>query len=132
MIRPTVALLLVLSFWPAAAAAAVPEMTVKGFVVSRSAGALALRHVDGSMVTVRLMSATVISGVRTSGGEIAVGDLIRAEGVREGDRHGDDVILASRVEVVLGAETLERSHRRVTTNVFWNWVLNGSLSVPLR
>ena len=130
--RPAVALLLVLNFWPAAVAAAGPEMTVKGFVVSRSEGALAIRHVDRSMVTVRLMSATVISGVRASGGEIAVGDLIRAEGVREGDGSGDDVILASRVEVVLGAEALERSHRPVTTSVFWNWILNGSLSVPLR
>jgi len=99
-VRPAVALLLVLNFWPAAVAAAGPEMTVKGFVVSRSEGALAIRHVDRSMVTVRLMSATVISGVRASGGEIAVGDLIRAEGVREGDGNGDDVILASRVEVV--------------------------------
>ncbi|HET6946693.1 MAG TPA: hypothetical protein VFJ45_02645 [bacterium] len=131
MVRPTVAILLVLSFWPAASAAAGPEMTVKGFVVSRSVGALAIRHIDGSMVTVRLMNATVISGVRASRGEIALGDLIRAEGVREGDGSGDDVILASRVEVVLGAEALERS-RPAPTSVFWNWILNGSLSVPLR
>jgi hypothetical protein len=39
--------------------------------------------------------------------------------------------VARRVDVVLAAEGLQRTQPQ-GNSLFWNWVVNGSLSVPLR
>lgn len=128
MVRVLPALLLALLLGSAAARAASPqpgEVSLKGFVVARPEGGITVRHGDGSVVTVALTPATVVAGVRAAAPEIALRDLVRVEGTREpGGR-----IVARRVDVVLAAEGLSRS--RPTYSVFWNWVVNGSLSLPL-
>lgn len=120
-------LLLVLALWPATAPAASHpgEVSLKGFVTARSEGTITVRNGDGSMVTVVLGPTTVVSGVRTAAPEIALNDLVRVEGMREpGGR-----VVARRVNVVLSADGLRRS--RPTYSVFWEWVVNGSFSLPL-
>jgi hypothetical protein len=84
----------------AAAAAAPPVLTTKGFVTAKSDTTLIVR--EGSKRLVVAVSAnTTVVGKRDSFDAIAPNDLIRAEGRMAGNR-----LAATRVEVLLTAEGL--------------------------
>jgi|GEM_PF-5351652 len=104
---------------------ALPLVAIKGFVIARDDSVLTVRHGD-TLVGVRLTGTTVVTGVRASGGEIILHDLVRVEGTRA----PDGMLVASRIDVVLSGDGVQVS--RPGFSVFWNWVLNGSWSVPVR
>lgn len=128
MVRVLLVSLMVLTLWPSSARAAGHdgEVSLKGFVVARSEQTLSVRHGNGPVTPVLLSAATVIGGLRRSPGEITVNDVVRVEGVRA----AGGGVAAHRVDVVLAAEGFRRAQPEYNS-VFWNWVVNGSLSVPL-
>ena len=108
---------------------------LKGVVISRSERVLivdqVLRAPQGQPRTRRVVLSpdTQVGGRRTAAAAIRVHDLIRADG-RES---ADGSLEALLVEVVLTGEeiSLARAAPAGPSNVFWQWVLKGSLAIPL-
>lgn len=108
---------------------------VKGVVLGRLEQVLIVDQVLGPPVghsrTVRVLvsSRTLITGRRTDVVAIRRDDLIRADGVVAADGSLD----ASAIEVILtaGDMALRRPGRGGRSGLLWDWILTGSLSLPL-
>ena len=108
---------------------------VKGVVISRSERVLVidqvLRAADGQPRTTRVVmtSRTHVGGRRTAAAAIRLNDLVRADGVPSGDGSLEGLP----VEVVLKGEEMSISRRppEGLTGLFWQWILNRGLTIPL-
>ena len=108
---------------------------VKGVVLSRSDDVLivdqVLRSAAGESRTVKILISprTRIGGRRSAAGDICVRDLIRADGIAS----PDGTLEALNLEVVLTADEISLGRPAGTASgLLWQWILNGSLAVPLR
>ncbi len=110
-------------------AAARTTLSVKGFVSARSGQLLEVDRGDHVRFRVLLMPETRVIGARTLSSEIAVHDLVNAEGAVVGER----TMEAAFIDVVLTAAGIGISTRRSGLgSIFWNWVLNRSLMFPVK
>ncbi len=108
---------------------------VKGVVISRTEQALIVDQVlalDTALArTVRVVMTwrTHVAGRRNAAPAISVRDLVRADGFYL----PDGSLEALHVEVILTAEEALVARRPLAgfAGMFWNWILNGSLSIPL-
>jgi hypothetical protein len=109
---------------------------VKGVVISRSAGLLIIDQVllaeSGQPRTAQVVISprTRVAGRRSAAPDISVHDLIRADGIRL----PDGSLEALHIEIVLTAEEISRGRPAQSgfSSLFWDWVLRGSVSIPLR
>ncbi|MDQ7843851.1 MAG: DUF5666 domain-containing protein [Armatimonadota bacterium] len=128
MLRFLPALIVMIALGSAASAAPAgppPVVAVKGFVIACNGSVLTVRH-GRAFVDVQMTDATVVTGRRTSRGEIVPNDLVWVEGMDA----PDGALVARRIEVLFLGEGLQM--RRPELGVFWNWVLTGSWSLPVR
>jgi len=125
------ALLLIASLLALPAAASPGRLVaVKGFVLSREGEVLVVQRGAGAPVRVVLGPETVVTGGRGSAAEIAVHDLVSAEG----SAGADEAIRAARVDVVLTADglTVGRPASAGGAGAFWRWLANSALAAPGR
>jgi hypothetical protein len=105
-------------------------------VLSRADDVLLIDQVLGSpsrqsrTARIVISSRTHIGGRRNAAAAIRIGDLVRADGVASPDGSLEALYL----EVVLTVEEISmgRPVATGTSGLLWQWILHGSLTIPLR
>ncbi len=113
----------------ASAQTALDTGTVKGSVVERTEETLLLTPGGSARYRVMLTPRTVVRGQRRTVQEIAVHDYVRVDGRFVNPQR----IEANVIEVLLTAGGLSISANRAgLAGVFWNWILNGGITIPVK
>ena len=108
---------------------------LKGVVISHSERVLVIDQVlraaaeQPRTARIVLSARTRIAGRRTTAAAIRVNDLVRADGILA----PDGSLEALHLEVVLTADEISVAHSAPAglSGRFWQWILNGSLTIPL-
>lgn len=101
-------------------------MSTKGIVTAKGDRSIAIRE-SGGLLHIVVTPQTQVTGLRTAFGEIAVSDIVRAEGLPASTPR---VMTAHRVDVLFAAEATERTRGKPLHRLL-GWIKNGGITVDL-
>lgn len=107
-------------------AGSLAQLSTKGIVTAKGDRSIAIRE-SGGVLHIVATPQTQVSGMRTAFVDIAVSDIVRAEGIAASTPR---VMTAHRVEVLFAAEATQRARTKPLYRLL-EWIKNGGVTVDL-
>lgn len=107
-------------------AGSLAQLSTKGIVTAKGDSSIAIRE-SGGVLHIVATPETQVSGLRTAFVDIAVSDIVRAEGIAASTPR---VMTAQRVEVLFASEATQRARTKPLYRLL-EWIKNGGITVDL-
>lgn len=107
-------------------AGSLAQLSTKGIVTAKGDRSIAIRE-SGGVLHIVATAQTQVSGLRKAFVDIAVSDIVRAEGIAASTPR---VMTAHRVDVLFAAEATERTRAKPLHKLL-GWIKNGGITVDL-